>query len=1630
MPRYDDNGNLIPDKVVRYDDNGNVIPDVVRYDDNGNVIPPSFPEITVKDYNYNTVPSQRKLPRNWYTPPKEQILDPVQDNLTMWDAMPSGIAPYASNADPIKTYNFNAGNLVAEPIRRSTRQDLTSMAIRTAPGLIGNWAGGTVGSIVPGAGTLAGVAVGGGVGSAIGEGLGQVYDWWTDPNFKGFNPTQMVVQGGIGAVPFSGKSPVLAKNAGKAALAKYAAETAVKSGIEGGFTNALATYPTAWAEGYNPSLVEVGQNALTGTAFGSTLGLGMGSVPSVRYARGKYQHNLPSAPTGPTGAHTIDPFAGRDWSVPVEPPQPPLTGGSKTLKFGEDLPVEELQNVLPFDGRDPSPKLPPQPTFYTPEERAARAAKVESRWKTPEHNISLGMETGKGPKFGEVNRGVEPLEHYQPNLPIDLPEKLPLEPLSVQPPKSDSGFPPLKIAPEDLKAAKSNQELTVQPPKPRVRKTAEGDIINPETGEVLNVEPPKRTNVTYSETPMEMRVTRYKEGNTGLHNVAMGGANRRTLDVLGSSLYSRERPITTIKELLQNAFDEHKELGIDEPVRVLIDHEAPNPITEGGEKGRSITVRDRGRGLTTDQIYSVLTNIGETGKAGVESASGGFGFAKAAPMLGGKHVKITSVVDTPKGRMRYTFEGTPEQLKPAEVPEETRGVALNTEKVGKEVPTGIEVTTFYDKNIPGFYKTVDWAKNMTERSPSAKGGIKLATSYEADPNQARRWLDETKENPIKPEEYNYIARHASSDHKSQPMPTLMDSFNTPGAKVNIHYDVTPGTESSGVDVHMMNKGMYQGTTDLSYGESTPNVPKSIVADIIATVEEGTEHYPFSANREQLNDTVTNSINKWVRDNIITGVMKKRVAEIQRKYDNIDLLHPETDETGLHYLDDGNILTPKDHKQIFEHPKMVEGLSALEEVHKKILEVADSLGWRPETYSSATWKYPSERLKKFGILIQAPEESGVTLGIHIPRPDDSNSSSILINLLEHLAKVQNHQAPIDQLESDLLTTLTHEIAHIPGGGHDKNFAYRDAELRGKLGAINTTEWFNTLGGAFNDGTGRIDPAISDLLSIYDRAKGNAKGGANPLIATGINIKGPSDYSSGAKGNAGRSGKGSVGSKDSTTVKWGKPSDETGSVFFRKRNKGPKIVGPAAETTPVKITNPFEKPKDAPPLKAPASRPVYSKNNKPWDEKTFAEKVKHVARKTSTVGHGLVATGDLGPILRQGKNLGFRPIWWKALGQQFKSYATEGGHQKFVEKIMEHPLMQPKGKYGKHEDGTNKSYIDFAGVHVDTRSNKVDAEDAAIGLDMVENLVDKLGGKYTINPARASNRAYADTISQLRIGLTEILYNNHKKIYDSMKKTAKTSAELAHAEKWNPDNQELARKIGREVNQTTGRADLGSFEAAADTINLAAFSARNFKSNIDQITKMLSMPYRLRSKGPEKVMAQEHFKQLLSFAALTTTLAMSHKLLGGEPDIDPQSSSFGKSRFGRNITADFTGGQGKFVRFGSALKTAAIRNKKGKLINLADVKNEVVNGNVMDRFEDLIENQASPVAALAMALINRREKFRPLNLTSLNPAENTITRTMTNPISWQNFYEIAKEDPAYLPLMGYDLLGGGINVESTK
>lgn len=1109
--------------------------------------------------------------------------------------------------------------------------------------------------------------------------------------------------------------------------------------------------------------------------------------------------------------------------------------------------------------------------------------------------------------------------------------------------------------------------------------------------------------------PQEMKVPGTK-GKSGIENVAMGGASPRVLDVLGTSLYSRSRPGVVTKELLQNAFDEHRIAGVTDPVRVLINHYAKNPI-DGKSDTKSITVRDRGRGLTPDQLHTVFSDVGESGKAGIDSASGGFGFAKAAPFLGGKAVEVRSVVDTPNGRMRYSFAGTPEQLKNQKV-----GVPINAERVDAKIPTGLEVTTHFDRDVHGFYDAEDLAKNMTERSPSITSDTLLGTSYGGDEQHQREFLDESPTNPKS--SYNHVANEAKH-YTRQTVPPLQDTMSVPGADISIHYEEPEkGSQASGYNLHMLNKGLYQQSGTGMYSmEPIPNVPHSIIADIKATVEEGdpSGNYPFTANREQIHQNVTKAINKWIADNIVSGAQKKRIAELQKMYDDIDLLHPEG-QTGIHYLDEGSRLNPEEIQYIADSPEMTRALGVLEEVHKQILDVADTLGWM---------KKPSSRLKKFGLLFQAPNEKGTTLGIHIPRADDPNDSAILVNLMEHLNRAMGRgmkgippslselgrgvRDPLDRLATGLFTTLTHEYAHIPGGGHDTGFAYRHAQLLEAIGRKDTNKFLDALGGAFDDGSGQVNPEIHQLLQVYNESRGREASGSDAILATGVNQQEPPNTTRPEEANV-------------------RGDDESGT---EPRNTPRGIVDPYAKYRQVPVGTKYkitpenmnrQKMMDAIKLgfkydglddqgrivmNKVRPSPMPQQMNSPLLQRSALADVANLPRT-------IMASMDTSAPLRQGLGLIHKTAFWKALPTMFKSFGSQEVYDGAMNAIAEKPLFrQTVGANGKIQP----SFAERAGLKL---TNMVNNREEAL----MSSLLDKVPG------FSGSERAYTIFLNKLRA--------------DTFEQMTKDYGVFAKEQQ---PNMAVAKQIAEFVNNASGRGSLTatvpftgrqlSLERSANALSTVLFSPRLIASRLQMMGRggrALFDPEVYMSRSPN--IRREYLKSLMAIAATTGTFVGLMKGLGGATvESDPASADFGKVKMG-NTRIDPYGGFQQYIVLAQRLMPNIDLSSMG-LDKINDMLSGSTGGmmkstvsekkyslsdpafgrsNRMDILEKFIRSKTNPIINFGWGLLAgmREAGGKPMQLgynPDRNPVQNLYENSITQrflPMLTQDIYDLVNDE----------------------
>ena len=179
--------------------------------------------------------------------------------------------------------------------------------------------------------------------------------------------------------------------------------------------------------------------------------------------------------------------------------------------------------------------------------------------------------------------------------------------------------------------------------------------------------------------------------------------------------------------------------------------------------------------------------------------------------------------------------------------------------------------------------------------------------------------------------------------------------------------------------------------------------------------------------------------------------------------------------------------------------------------------------------------------------------------------------------------------------------------------------------------------------------------------------------------------------------------------------------------------------------------------------------------------------------------------------------------------------------------------------------------------------------------------------------------------------------------------------------------------------------------------------------------------------DPVMRREHLRQMRSIVGVAMTSASVFKLAGGEVQLDPRSSDFMKGKIGRVRFDPMGGYQQYFVPFFKVFTNTGVGAESGEEYTLGEGLSD-------DAVQVLIRgltNKTSPLINLGQTLIRREDPVgEPVNLTSLNPLENTIMKTFV-PMIVEDLAELMKEDPSLIPvLMPLSALGAGVQVHEER
>ena len=174
-------------------------------------------------------------------------------------------------------------------------------------------------------------------------------------------------------------------------------------------------------------------------------------------------------------------------------------------------------------------------------------------------------------------------------------------------------------------------------------------------------------------------------------------------------------------------------------------------------------------------------------------------------------------------------------------------------------------------------------------------------------------------------------------------------------------------------------------------------------------------------------------------------------------------------------------------------------------------------------------------------------------------------------------------------------------------------------------------------------------------------------------------------------------------------------------------------------------------------------------------------------------------------------------------------------------------------------------------------------------------------------------------------SDAAYSNflHRMRADLFKKYVRMAEDLGV----NINNIKETESIAKMVNSLTGRGNLGALEKSADVVNIAFFSPRNLKSNIDFLTA-----HALQKDVSPFVRKQAAINLVKTLGGIASILAVANTLRPGSVETDPRSSDFGKIKIGKT-RFDVAGGMAGFSTLLARLITNSTKSStSGKITEL--------------------------------------------------------------------------------------------------
>lgn len=216
------------------------------------------------------------------------------------------------------------------------------------------------------------------------------------------------------------------------------------------------------------------------------------------------------------------------------------------------------------------------------------------------------------------------------------------------------------------------------------------------------------------------------------------------------------------------------------------------------------------------------------------------------------------------------------------------------------------------------------------------------------------------------------------------------------------------------------------------------------------------------------------------------------------------------------------------------------------------------------------------------------------------------------------------------------------------------------------------------------------------------------------------------------------------------------------------------------------------------------------------------------------------------------------------------------------------------------------------------------------------------------------------------------------------------------------------MGKLINSMTGRGSIGKLSVIGGELNVAVFSIKFLKSNIDFLTAHV-----LDKSFSPFAKKQAAFNLMRAVASVSAILWTAEQLFPGSVETDAKSADFGKIRIG-NTRFDITGGMSSLIILAIRLGTGKSKSAtSGRITDLGSGK-----WGSFTRFDVINNFWSGKLSPLAGAF---RDFARARNFEGDKPTVGNTTLNLITPIPFQTFQEL-QEDPESADLLLSMILEG--------